>query len=51
MVWVDPKNLGFRPYYERWVRTRYGNSLVVDEANQSKADLAFKLFDKVRFFR
>lgn len=22
MVYVDPKNLGYRPYYERWVRTR-----------------------------
>ena len=22
MVWVDPKNLGFRPYYEAWARLR-----------------------------
>ena len=22
MVWVDPKNLGFRPYFERWTRNR-----------------------------
>ena len=23
MVWVDPKNLGFSPFYEKWVRDRY----------------------------
>jgi len=22
MVWVDPKNLGFRPYYEKWLKER-----------------------------
>ena len=22
MVWVDPKNLGYRPFYENWVKTR-----------------------------
>mmetsp|Transcript_25191 Transcript_25191/g.84661 ORF Transcript_25191/g.84661 Transcript_25191/m.84661 type:complete len:4540 (+) Transcript_25191:178-13797(+) len=25
MVWVDPKNLGYRPYYERWVKKRGGS--------------------------
>lgn len=23
MVWVDPKNLGYRPYYERWLKKKY----------------------------
>ncbi|KAF0719904.1 Aste57867_701 [Aphanomyces stellatus] len=22
MVWVDPKNLGYRPFYERWIKKR-----------------------------
>ncbi|OQR81950.1 dynein heavy chain, partial [Thraustotheca clavata] len=25
MVWVDPKNLGYRPYYERWLKKRNNN--------------------------
>ncbi|TMW57276.1 hypothetical protein Poli38472_003201 [Pythium oligandrum] len=23
MVWVDPKNLGYRPFYERWLKKKY----------------------------
>ena len=46
MVWVDPKNLGYRPYYERWVRTRYGNSVVVEESKLAQADLMTALYDK-----
>ena len=46
MVWVDPKNLGYRPYYERWVRTRYGNSVEVPEENQAAADFLLTLYDK-----
>ncbi|OQR86956.1 flagellar inner arm dynein 1 heavy chain alpha [Achlya hypogyna] len=25
MVWVDPKNLGYRPFYERWLKKRTGD--------------------------
>jgi dynein heavy chain, axonemal len=31
MVWVDPKNLGYRPYYERWVRLRCGDGVVLSD--------------------
>ena len=31
MVWVDPKDLGYKPFYERWVRLRCGNGVKVDE--------------------
>ena len=27
MVWVDPKNLGYRPYYERWLRQRLSSHI------------------------
>lgn len=46
MVWVDPKNLGYTPYYERWVRMRYGNGVTVEESKISYADLMTKLFVK-----
>jgi dynein heavy chain len=46
MVWVDPKNLGYFPYYERWVRTRYGNSVVISEDNVVLADQMMALYDK-----
>ena len=46
MVWVDPKNLGYRPFYERWVRTRLGNSVEVPEENQAAADFLLTLYDK-----
>jgi dynein heavy chain len=49
MVWVDPKNLGYRPYYERWVKVRYAASettFTVDPAKQPDADLMLALFDK-----
>ena len=45
MVWVDPKNLGYLPYYERWIRTRYGNSVLIDDDKKIYADLMLKLFD------
>jgi dynein heavy chain len=46
MVWVDPKNLGYSPFYERWVRTRYGNSVVIPDENQAAADLMMNLYEK-----
>jgi dynein heavy chain len=46
MVWVDPKNLGYRPFYERWVRTRFGNSVTIEEAKQPMADMFTALFEK-----
>eukprot|EP01033_Poteriospumella_lacustris_P008676 gene8676-6241_t len=46
MVWVDPKNLGYFPYYERWVRTRYGNGVVIPEEKQPAADVMIALYEK-----
>eukprot|EP01040_Poterioochromonas_malhamensis_P005875 gene5875-6317_t len=46
MVWVDPKNLGYFPYYERWVRLRYGNGVTIIEEKQSAADFMLSLYDK-----
>lgn len=45
MVWVDPQNLGYRPYYERWVRSRCGDSVVIEEERQPEADMLINLFD------
>nr|CCA14061.1 PREDICTED: similar to hCG1811879 putative [Albugo laibachii Nc14] len=34
MVWVDPKNLGYKPYFERWLRQRFNPK--IQEASQPK---------------
>ena len=41
MVYVDPKNLGYRPFYERWV-----NSRCVEGSKEHEKDLLLELFDK-----
>lgn len=46
MVWVDPKNLGYSPFYERWVRLRCGDGIQVTEDRQANADLLMTLFKK-----
>ena len=46
MVWVDPKNLGYLPYYERWVRTRFGNSVTIPDEKQPLADQMIALYEK-----
>lgn len=46
MVWVDPKSLGYLPFYERWVRLRCGDGRQILEDRQSEADLLFALFTK-----
>lgn len=46
MVWVDPKNLGYSPFYERWVRLRCGDGIQVAEDRQVNADLLMALFKK-----
>ena len=48
MVWVDPKNLGFRPYYERWVMKRCGDVTTheIDPAREDEANLLIMYFDK-----
>ena len=46
MVWVDPQNLGYRPFYERWVRTRFGNSVIIEEEKQPLADMFTNLYEK-----
>ena len=46
MVWVDPQNLGYFPYYERWVRVRYGNGVTIAEENQLQADMMLSLYEK-----
>ncbi|CAM9933944.1 unnamed protein product, partial [Phaeothamnion confervicola] len=46
MVWVDPKNLGYRPFYERWVRTRCGDGVAVAADREMEATMLADLFDK-----
>lgn len=46
MVWVDPKNLGYAPYYQRWVRLRCGDGVNVAEDRQMEADVLMSLFEK-----
>ncbi|GMH67856.1 hypothetical protein TrLO_g3024 [Triparma laevis f. longispina] len=46
MVWVDPKNLGYRPYFERWVRSRCGDSVEVNAEYEVEANQLTDLFDK-----
>ena len=46
MVWVDPQNLGYKPFYERWVRLRFGNGVIIDEDKQPAADMFMNLYEK-----
>ena len=46
MVWVDPKNLGFQPYFERWVKVRCGDGVVVTAGNEDEAALLTDMFDR-----
>lgn len=46
MVWVDPKNLGYTPFYERWVRLRCGDGVQVTDNRQTEAELLLSLFKK-----
>jgi dynein heavy chain len=46
MVWVDPQNLGYQPFYERWVRQRFGNGVLIEEEKQQQADNFIALFEK-----
>ena len=41
MVYVDPKNLGYRPFYVRWVKLRCNPS-----GRTTEAGLLMDLFDK-----
>ena len=42
MVWVDPKNVGYRPFYERWLKRR----CVPTSTRQDEATLLLECFDK-----
>ena len=46
MVWVDPKDLGYRPYYERWVRLTCGDGVEVETEKFDFSLLLQQLFDK-----
>jgi len=46
MVWVDPKNLGYRPFYERWVRKRCGNGREIAPDKEEEAGHLEALFDQ-----
>jgi len=46
MVWVDPKNLGYTPYWERYVRLRFGNGVEIEEEKQPQAEFFQKLYEK-----
>jgi dynein heavy chain len=41
MIYVDPKNLGYRPYYVRWVKQR-----AVNKSRNTEAGHLFDLFEK-----
>lgn len=59
MVWVDPKNLGYRPYFERWLRQRCSlqfqegptqisdqkDSAITSSSSPSESMLLLDLFD------
>ncbi|KAJ3224095.1 Dynein heavy chain 10, axonemal [Clydaea vesicula] len=40
MVYLDPKNLGYKPYYQKWLNTR---------PNKAEEELLLKLFNKYNF--
>ena len=46
MVWVDPKNLGYRPYFERWLRRRCGDGKAVDVNREAEAEALASLYDQ-----
>ena len=46
MVWVDPKNLEYAPYYQRWVRLRCGDGVDIAEDRQIEADALMSFFEK-----
>jgi dynein heavy chain len=40
MVWVDPKDLGFKPFYEKWVHSRCGDK------RESECEALLEFFDR-----
>jgi len=46
MVWADPKNLGYRPYFERWLRQRCGDGVEVIAHREEEAEQLQSLFDQ-----
>ena len=46
MVWVDSKNLGFLPFYERWIRLRYGEHFVIPEKHDNQKIFFIEMFEK-----
>lgn len=46
MVWVDPKNLGYRPFFERWLRLRFGNGVSIEDSKLGASDFFMMLFEK-----
>ena len=45
MVWVDPKNLGYRPFFERWVKQRCGSGKEVDPQFEDEAKKLLEMYD------
>lgn len=46
VVWVDPKNLGTKPLYERWLKERYGTNFVISDIYKKIVHFHMKLFDR-----
>jgi dynein heavy chain len=44
MVWVDPQNLGYRPYYEKWLKERCGGKM--SEAETEGLDELYRQYVK-----
>ena len=46
MVWADPKNLGYRPFFERWLRKRCGDGVDIPGDRDDEAEQLQSLFDQ-----
>lgn len=46
MIWVDSKNLGYRPLFERWLRQRCGDGVVIDPGREEEANHLESFFDQ-----
>ena len=46
MVWVDPKNLGHRPYYDRWLKQSLGEKCIVRDDHKPHVSMLSGLYEK-----
>ena len=46
MVWVDPKNLGYAPFFERWLKQRCGDGVKISADRDEEATQLTQLFEQ-----